>query len=585
MIASDMGTSFKHFVEQEPQAFEALAAWADLDEQQMEEMLSWSGVRAGIVRMTFRGEVFVSRALRNPVMRGCPVCLREDVAQQNGPEASAMVMRGDWQLRELNICVKHHHPLVPLWAAGAPHVRFDIGSRLREIEGDILSGRLDQPETQPSAYDLWLDGRVRDGRDETWFKGMPLFAATTFCRLLGQSVLSCSNSAQLGIVSPAHAAGFNIARNGEVAVRDALDRVAKASIGHLDTPNKAFGLLYPNLSRAYADEDGFPVFARILRECILENWPIAPGDMLLGEVVRERRLHSLVTAAKETGIGAQVIEHFLVEAGALSELDDRPRSRRVFDAQLYGDLLSEIPKLVGRLAMCKAMGATNRELKALESEGVLIPRTRVAKVIKPWRISDGIDFVANLSEKAVLVSKDTDNWEILLHARKRTKLSLSEQVAAIRDEQLAVGRLTGVSGFHGLVVRKNEIDQLKAQKSKRLGPDEIELSGSLSAAEFGRSVGLRAHGYFVSLIEAGHTPAERRLNPRTGRQQYRLSKQDIAAFHRCFVTLTTLSNETGLHRNTLRRMFERSRVTGFAPDGHDFGPVYLRSEAAKALLR
>ncbi|MEJ2034854.1 MAG: TniQ family protein, partial [Maritimibacter sp.] len=112
-IASDMGTSFKHFVEQEPQAFEALAVWADLDEQQMEEMLSWSGVRAGIVRMTFRGDVFVSRALRNEVMRGCPVCLREDVAQQNGPEASAMVMRGDWQLRELNICVKHHHPLVP----------------------------------------------------------------------------------------------------------------------------------------------------------------------------------------------------------------------------------------------------------------------------------------------------------------------------------------------------------------------------------------------------------------------------------------------------------------------------------------
>lgn len=39
--------------------------------QQLGEMLSWTGVQAGNVRMQFRGEIFVSRALRNPVMRGC----------------------------------------------------------------------------------------------------------------------------------------------------------------------------------------------------------------------------------------------------------------------------------------------------------------------------------------------------------------------------------------------------------------------------------------------------------------------------------------------------------------------------------
>jgi hypothetical protein len=99
-LAYDMAAPFKKFTAQDPAAFEALAAWAGLDSSQLNEMLSWTGIRAGNVRMDFRGEMLVTRALRNPVMRGCPVCLREDAAGHAGPELTAMIMRGDWQMRE-----------------------------------------------------------------------------------------------------------------------------------------------------------------------------------------------------------------------------------------------------------------------------------------------------------------------------------------------------------------------------------------------------------------------------------------------------------------------------------------------------
>lgn len=582
-IAHDMGASFKGFLELDVKSFEVLADWADLDPQQMEELLSWTGLRAGNVRMTFRGELFVSQALRNPVMRGCPVCLREDVAQHDSPDSSAMVLRGDWQMREVNVCVHHGHPMVHLWKSDTPRDRYDIGARLREIRQDILSGALDRPETPPSPYDLWLDGRLRDGRDDTWFEGQPMFAATTFCRLLGQSVLTADRHEGVASANAAHSTGFNIARHGEAAIRDALDRVAMASTGHLDEPNKAFGARFKTLSRDYAMEEGFPIFAHILRACILDHWPVPPGAILLGEVVTERRLHSLVTAAKEIGIGPEVIEHFLIEAGALPGRDDRPRSRRVFDARIYADLLSEIPTLVGPLAMCKAMGATNKELKALEDEGLLVPRTRVAKVKKPWRISDGTDFVARLSKNAVPVTADADEWETLLHARRRTKLALSEQIAAIREQRLAVGQLNGVMGFHGLVVRIHEIDHLRSMRNADQKPESVDLPGVISAAEFGRSVGLRDYGNFIALVEAGQTPAEKILNPRTNRTQYRLSADDIALLHQRFVTLTTLSNETGHHRNTLKGLLAAARVIPFEADSKDFGAVYLRAEAAKAL--
>ena len=184
-LARHMGSQFRRFLELDPAATAALAEWAGLDPRQMQELLSWTGVRAGNVRMEFRGELFVSRALRNPVSRGCPVCLRDDAAGHEGPPAAAMAMRGDWQLREASMCIRHRHPLVEFWRADKPADRHDMAARLAELENDILSGALDRPAALPSGYDLWLDGRLQDGRDETWLEDQPLFAATTFCRLLG----------------------------------------------------------------------------------------------------------------------------------------------------------------------------------------------------------------------------------------------------------------------------------------------------------------------------------------------------------------------------------------------------------------
>jgi hypothetical protein len=112
---------------------------------------------------------------------------------------------------------------------------------------------------------------------------------------------------------------------------------------------------------------------------------------------------------------------------------------------------------------------------------------------------------------------------------------------------------------------------------------EAMRTGLMSAAEFGRSVGLRDHGSFISLIEAGHTPAVRHTNPKAGREQYWLSAEEIASFHARFVTLTTLSDETGNHRNTLKSLLEASRVARFVTGDQGFGPVFLREEAIKAL--
>lgn len=384
----------------------------------------------------------------------------------------------------------------------------------------------------------------------------------------------------MSISGGVHAVGFNVAVLGNTAIRAALDQLAARATGALHEQQKTFGSLYTQLARDYRDESGFDPFRDILRECILDHRPRAAGDVVLGQIVPERRLHSLPTAAEETGIGAELLEYFLIEAGAFKADDKRPQSRKLFDAKVYAEILKEIPTLVGPIAMRTAMGATQQEIAALADEGLLITRTRVKKVKKPWRISDGIALVAELSTGSILVDEEDIDWETLLLACRRRAMSLADLDRAIRIKQLTVGRRKGVEGFHGIVVSKFEVNPMAAPRTKRRQKDMHEEIGTIAAAEFGRSVGLRNSGAFLALIEAGHVSARTVKTSWTGRSQYRLTPKNRAEFHRRFVTLTTLSSETGQHRNTLRSVLASGRVSPFSPDGQDFGSVYLRDDVA-----
>ncbi|MCE6949461.1 TniQ family protein, partial [Cereibacter sphaeroides] len=432
--------------------------------------------------MTFRGEILGSRALRNPKVRGCPACLREDAAAHRGAPIEAMALRGDWQFREVSLCLRHRHPLVQLWEVDSPVERHDFGTRLTAIEDAILRGDLDLPPAEPSPYDLWLDRRLTDGSDTTWLAGHALHAATIFVRLLGMELLRLQETPAEGHdrLRLAQAKGFDMARCGAEAIGEALDRLARHSGGHNDEPRKAFGPLYANLNWLYLDEAGFDPFRRLLRNRILAHWPVAAGEIVLGEALPKRRLHSVVTAAREASITTDLARQFLLEAGAIRPEDDRPDSRKTFDADRFAPLIAEIPTLVGRGPMRRAMGATLTGFQTLVADGVLLPRTLVPTIKAPWRLADGVALVAELQARAVPVAADDAAWESIQRARQRRGVAVGAIIAAIRAGELKAGRRAGVEGYDGIVVARAEVDRLAEERSVRLTPERP------SAAAFGR---------------------------------------------------------------------------------------------------
>ncbi len=574
-FALDMGFSLKKIVQLDEVALDYLTTCSGLTGAEVEELVSWTGKVAGDVRMVFRDEVLGSRSLRNPVIRGCPHCLREDAEIEQIKPLAHMTMRGDWQFREVDLCIKHSHPLVELWERNSLTERYDLSTRFSTILDDIQERRLERPRVEISPYDHWLDIRLRTGVDDTWLSGNTLHAATTFCTLLGTELLRLEDSSdldQFALLRRARALGFQAASQGEAKINGALDQLAKLAEAANAGPQKAFGRMFVDFGQAHLEKVDFAPFRKILRDCIIRHWPVAAGETVLGIVQPERKLHSIITASQETGIGQSLIEQFLVHAGALGSDDDRPAARKTFEAEKYAELLAEIPALVGPIAMQQAMGATKGEFASLAQSEILVRRIPNAKVKSPWRISDGVALVDELHELAMSIEAIDESWERIQDAKNRTNLSLAAIIKQVRVQKLQLGRRVDLEGYTAFCVLKEEIDAMKTEEVERTG------GPMMTAAAFGRSVGIRTQGWFERLSSAGHTPATRRPHPKYGGDWIYASIGDIEEFHKRFVTSKTIRDDFGHYRRFLLKKLNR-----FAPNGEDYGPLFLR-EDVEALL-
>jgi len=574
----EMGFSIKRVLNLDSWPLERLCQMAGIDEHAMEDLVSWTGTSIGEARTRFRNEVFVSRALRNPTVRGCPACLREDAEGSERPTES-MYMRGDWQLRGNDICLRHKKALVPLWKHSHPVARSSVSERLTKQLSDIMSGSIDGDEVLPSEYDYWLEERLEDGSDHTWLGGIGLYPAMTFCTLLGTELLRTGAAADSASGRPS-VIGFLVAREGPAQIEEAFSKLLAHAKDTALEPRGVYGSLFVHFDRASREDPAFSALRDLLRSHIFRCWPLAAGEKIFGQSLTSRRVHSVATAAEETGVGQALLDDLLTEAGALEPEDPRGPRQKTFELAPFAQLIADIPTWVGPFEMQKAIGATRAELRALVNDNVLARRSNLPKVKSPWSAVDGTAFLERmLSMSQRRVSPSEKGWITLQAARNHSRRSLSEILNAVEIKKLTMGQLEGDDGYHSLVVMKAELaalyrDEQVQSKARDLVP----------AAAFGREIGLRGKDTFLSFVSDGHSPSQKAPHPVTGQVFYYLSPEDIAAFRNSFVTPSMMTTETGAHRNTVVAALTSHRVERFMPGGKDYGPIYLREGAQPALV-
>ncbi|PZX19547.1 TniQ protein [Palleronia aestuarii] len=556
-------------------AGEAVAQLHDilgLPEDRWSDLLSWTPVPAEGVRMRFRGETVVSRSVANPTVRGCPRCLSEDMEQAVAHPADAMAMRGHWLLRDVHLCVRHGHPLVALWTRGRTSERFDYVARLGEIVADLRAGGLDTSPEPVTTYDIWLDARLEFGRDDTWLGSLPVDVAAKACRRLGEALATWGETGSQGEATPPRALGHAVLSEGPSAFQKALHDLASAASGPNDAWRKAYGSLYVWLEEVGGDDPRCDGLRDLMREVILDAWPVAAGDAILGVATPRRRLHSVSSAAKAGGVSEAVMRVLLVRHGLAGADDPRPDARLVIEADRAAPILAQASRMIGERELRLRMGLPSKaRFEALVRGGLLAPVLPLEVSKHNWDPRDADRMMAALFAQAQEVDDAAPGWVHPNDGARRLRLGIEVVIRAMIAGTLRVGAAPGERTYAALRVRADELNDL--------GPAAPDVP---TVSEYATVVGLHREGGLAALIADGHVPATTMFNPRTRREGRYMTDADGAAFQARFTTVTLLSRKHGLSAQQILSRLREKGVRRFRPGpgstAGTYGPVYLLVE-------
>jgi hypothetical protein len=485
-------------------------------------------------------------------------------------------IRGDWLVPHVSTCLRHEHALVPLWRETKHNDRYDAAPQFAKIAPRILSGEFTGDYKEPTDFDEWLEARLILGKGQTWLDQYQLNAASSFCRLLGKSLMRKSAEIPKPFVAsedqwPFYQMGFEVAQQGNAAIDSVLIKLNSLAEPK-QSPKGVFPLLYERLSHDYRDDPDYKPFRDILTSHLLNTWPLGPGDDLLGEPVIERRIHSVTTAAQETGIDLRRLRKMLEAAGLIDEA--LPDNWAVFDAKKAQPLLDTMVNLVTAKEFAEGMNISRSQFALLVEDEVLKPTLTDADTKFVWDPRDGRAFLDEIMFGAQLLPHAQHGWEPIGKTAQRLKIRPGEIVKAITDGRIQrVGNNMNFNGYGAVHVYHDEVAMV-------LGVAEpVEMSIEV----FSKSVGLANPVFLNRLIKNGYTSATKMSNPKTHALQRYIAKADAIAFREKFMTLRILAKSRGESWQKLSGALKAANVLPFSPDGQDYGNLYLKSEVETAL--
>lgn len=305
---------------------------------------------------------------------------------------------------------------------------------------------------------------------------------------------------------------------------------------------------------------------------LLESWPLGPGDVLLGEPVQHRRLHSVRTASDETGIDIRRLRKMLEAANMIDP--ELPDNWATFDAQEAEELLAPMVTFLSAKEFAEMHGLSRSQFDLLVEDGVLTPALTEAKSKNVWDPRDGRIFLDGILAGAEIIQQAQHGWETIAKSAQRLKIRPTEIIQALHQGRIQrVARNVQFHGYGSVHVYHEEVVQV-------LGSDE---PAALSIELFTKAVGLARPVFLNRLVKNGHLPSTEMRNPRTKAVQRYIAEKDAAVFHQRFVTLRALAKAHKVPWQSLALKLRDAGVLPFSPDGADYGHLYLRSEVENAL--
>jgi len=565
---------------------EAIRRLANVGGEKPDRLLSNALIPVSKQELSIRGfTVFRYFATRTGI-RVCPCCLHDDMQAGEGDPRWFWRGRLIWTLRTVRVCPVHRCEIVKIGSANSRVDYYDVTPFLIDGRLNALTKDAVQRKATPKLQD-WLLARLK-GRDRgNWLCGQSLDQAVRACEMLGV-VMAFGPMPNLNNLTDhdwerAGEAGFEVAIEGESAIRDALRAIARRSTKGQDGPQAVYGRLYQWLEFQKSGRDRGPI-RELLRDHIINTMPIGAGEAIFGEPVVRRRVHSVLSLSEASGLHPKRLRKAVFALGlAHEELHGASANRITLDADAGEDLARRLLDTITQKELPEYLNCSRSHALTLDRAGVLqafITRDRVHQLgAKAFSRTELDGFIHSVLDRAVPVDVADDNLFDLSSTVKRAMTDTATVVRLIQDGKIRrLQRLISDRGLGSLRIDPDEVRRV-------LYPDwekrDVGISQTAKMLRLQEKV-------VIELIRPGFGEPflpSRQAEPGPHQQSVWIRRKDIEEFRENYVSLPNLGREIGLYHTKALARLEKEGIEPVG-DWRRIGiRIYRRSDVCEILER
>lgn len=515
--------------------------------------------------LSIGGHVLSRLIVRRSAIRVCCNCLAEDAAQGASDGTKSLIFRKQWLLRPVVRCPVHHVPLKEVPVPDTTQAYDLYKSLARACFDPSTYCGVDVP-VPPGLLQRYVLARL-DGQTgtSTWLDSQTITQAAKACEMLGCLLLDGPDADIINYTETDWAragdAGFDLACGGAEAIVAELTRIRTTSgrTSGRAGPQAVFGKLYKWLhNTAYEEEVGS--IRHVVREAILWNFPIGPGEIVFGEPVERRYVHSANTLINKTGRNRLRFYKLLAKLKFIPEGGDAIAANQyVFPAEEAERVVARIDNSVPLNKVRHVLGCSKTNEVFLAQGGLitsLVPMDGGAAhgpTIGAYNLDDLDKLLRAACDRAKIVDSVPEGFESLSAASKR--VSTVSVVSWQRDGRLRNTVLLG--GERRLDRLYFDVAELKALSRAERPQDVFRLSVAARMMRMNATV-LR----MLMSSELGKPLIERvsSVNCHGLPGGLYLKQAEIERFQAHYVTLFNLSKELAIHPNELRRCLDAKGI-------------------------
>lgn len=506
----------------------------------------------------------------------CPACLLAD-ADPCGPSHGRRVGRIAWQIEAVRTCP--HHGIALFRRKNTDHSEnLQIMSRVAPGDAELREQVHASMRRMPSNLQTYIERRLAGDRQSPWLDSQPIDLASRACEMLGV-VITAGTHCDLRKVcddqwNEAGDIGYSYAHRGEVGILEALEIVRQDAIRRRTKggPQKVLGRLYQWLQFNKNNKPHGPIQG-VVREYILNHFPIEAGSQLFGEIVVEQRVHTVHSLARKTGDHPKTINRAVIAAGLCEGDPDRAQALAVFDLETGERLMTRVRNSIPVSALPGYLNCNRVQAQQLVHGGFiprLVPENPNATgVLKQVAVEDADRFLAQFLGMAKNVKVASEGLMDLVSAAELSRWPVIDIIAAVLSGSL--GRVEIVDPalkFKGVLVDPTEVREVLSRQGREglVGPDEAGRISGLSRPALNSLTRIRRPSGRPWLT------AHQMVNSK-GAPVRLYSAQELKEFLDRHVSLRDYAAQHGISAKAMKQRLESCGIEPIA-DNHCLGRFY-----------